>query len=74
MRFFSFDKYWGLDWSRADEDSVPIVTATQGDFIYMADIARSSKPSFTIYHKEVSRETCLARSLDMDMFIMQQIH
>ena len=68
MKYFSFDKYWGLDWNKTKQG---VMTCHKDGFIYVADTKIVSTPTFAIYHKKVSSEYCLMGSMSADMFIMQ---
>ena len=69
MKVFSFDKYWGIDWVKVENN---IYEFRNGDYLYRADKSKNSNPKFSIFlvvSKSVKK--CIADMLEEDTFIMQ---
>ena len=68
MNLFSFDKFWGLDWTKTEDN---IYSSSYEKFIVAVDKTRASRPVFSIHANEATWTDCLVDELDSDMFILQ---
>ena len=69
MKLFTFDKYWGLDWEKKQQNLYTFSKDFGGTkFTFEANTCRASNPIFAIYN---DKNQCIMSELDGEMLIMQ---
>lgn len=69
MTLFSFDKFWGLEWTRIGNSN--LYYSEKGDFKLYVDRTKSSACLFSIARMDAKKGEYLAERLNTDLFIMQ---
>ncbi len=68
MQLFSFDKFWGLSWTKVHGY---IYSCEFDGFIITANKEKVSSPRFALYRNYIADDNCIIGDLDSDILIMQ---